>query len=85
MANKILVKRGLSSTRPIADEGELMFTTDTHVLSIGTGSANIDLQNALDSGVNIKTINNQSIVGAGNVTISGGISEDDAFFLALIL
>ena len=33
---------------------------------------NFDYQDALVSGTNIKSINNQSLLGAGNITISGG-------------
>lgn len=33
---------------------------------------NISAQEALVSGTNIKTINNESILGSGNITISGG-------------
>lgn len=36
-------------------------------------------QDTLVSGTNIKTINNQSIVGPGNITISGGGSATDGF------
>lgn len=35
-----------------------------------------DKQDALVSGENIKTINGESIVGEGNIRISGGVSED---------
>lgn len=35
-------------------------------------------QNTLVSGTNIKTINNQSILGSGNLTIEGGVTVDDA-------
>ena len=34
--------------------------------------SNINAQEALVSGTNIKTINNESILGGGNITISGG-------------
>ena len=36
-------------------------------------------QNELVSGSNIKTINNQSILGSGNINISGGLSFDDIY------
>ena len=49
----------------------------------GTLSSQTDLQNALDdkqddlvSGTNIKTINNESILGSGNITIEGGGDAD---------
>lgn len=38
--------------------------------------ANINAQEALVSGTNIKTINNESILGSGNITISGGGGGD---------
>lgn len=34
--------------------------------------SNIGAQEALVSGTNIKTINNESILGSGNITVSGG-------------
>lgn len=34
--------------------------------------SNIGAQEALVSGTNVKTINNESILGSGNITISGG-------------
>lgn len=40
-------------------------------------------QDALVSGTNIKTINNQSLLGSGNITISeGGGSDVEAFTAA---
>lgn len=47
----------------------------TQVLSSAQQSqarTNISAQEALVSGTNIKTINNESILGSGNITISGG-------------
>lgn len=41
---------------------------------IGT-SGIIDLGNVITSHQSIKTINNQSLIGSGNITISGGDSE----------
>lgn len=35
-----------------------------------------DKQDKLVSGTNIKTINGESIVGSGNIVVSGGVSED---------
>ena len=50
----------------------------------GTLSDQTDLQSALDakqatlvSGTNIKTINSTSILGSGDITISGGVSDGD--------
>ena len=50
----------------------------TQVLSVAQQSqarTNISAQEALVSGTNIKTINNESILGSGNITISGGGGE----------
>ena len=47
------------------------FTTSGDVQSAIT-SATSGLQETLVSGTNIKTINNQSILGSGNITIQGG-------------
>lgn len=35
-------------------------------------SNDLGIQDALVSGINIKTINNQSLLGSGNINISGG-------------
>lgn len=43
---------------------------------IGPGNTNITLQDKLVSGTNIKTINNNSLLGSGNITISGGTPTD---------
>lgn len=40
-----------------------------------------DLQDKLVSGTNIKTVNNQSLLGSGNITVGGG-SSDDVFEIA---
>lgn len=40
--------------------------------------SNIGAQEALVSGTNIKTINNESILGSGNITISGGSGGGEA-------
>lgn len=39
-------------------------------------------QDALVSGTNIKTINNQSLLGSGNIDIQGGGSDVEAFTAA---
>ena len=39
-------------------------------------SALSNKQDKLISGTNIKTINGQSILGSGNIEISGGVSQD---------
>jgi hypothetical protein len=47
-------------------------------LSGNKTAAQLGLQAELVSGTNIKTINNQSIVGSGNITIEGGGTDDYA-------
>lgn len=42
-------------------------------------------QDALVSGTNIKTINNQSILGEGNITIEGGMDEDTELLISSAL
>ena len=42
-------------------------------------------QDTLESGVNIKTINNQSLLGSGNITISGGSGGDVTPAFSLVL
>ena len=39
-------------------------------------SSGLGLQDTLISGTNIKTINNQSLLGSGNITVGGGTSTD---------
>lgn len=46
------------------------------VKSSGVYTALSGKQDSLVSGTNIKTINNQSLLGSGNITISGGTSTD---------
>lgn len=43
--------------------------SDTYISSASTWNAK---QNALVSGTNLKTINNESLLGSGNITITGG-------------
>lgn len=40
-----------------------------------TSTVSVELQRALASGTNIKTINNESLLGSGNITISSGTSD----------
>ena len=42
-------------------------------------------QDALVSGTNIKTVNNQSILGEGNITIEGGMDEDTELLISSAL
>lgn len=43
-----------------------------------TARSNINAQETLVSGTNIKTINNESILGSGNITIAGGGGSGEA-------
>ena len=42
-------------------------------------------QDALISGTNVKTINNESILGEGNITIEGGMNEDTELLISSAL
>ena len=42
-------------------------------------------QDALVSGTNVKTINNESILGEGNITIEGGMNEDTELLISSAL
>ena len=48
------------------------FDTKEEVISNALNDLESDKQDVLISGTNIKTINNESILGSGNITISGG-------------
>ena len=50
-------------------------TVDTNSY-LTTGTASSTYQPKLTSGTNIKTINNESLLGSGNITIQGGSSVD---------
>lgn len=50
---------------------------DDNGLSYLWGKINTKKQNTLVSGTNIKTINNESLLGGGNISISGGGSSTD--------
>ena len=62
------------------DTGDAIFPI-THVDAVinGSGSSVSNLLNAkqdtLVSGTNIKTINNESLLGSGNISIQGGGSD----------
>lgn len=64
---------GFSPTATVTQSGDV--TTISITDKNGTTTKSIDLsdyQALLVSGTNIKTINNQSILGSGNITIQGG-------------
>lgn len=65
--------------------------TDTVLIALGKLQAQIttlgtDKQNTLVSGANIKSINSQSLLGSGDITISGGggITNEQSIINALI-
>ena len=47
------------------------------VQSVNGSTGSVSVQPTLVSGTNIKTINDESILGSGNITISGGITDGD--------
>lgn len=64
---------GYSPTATVTQSGDI--TTISITDKNGTTTESIDLsdyQDLLVSGTNIKTINNQSLLGSGNITIQGG-------------
>lgn len=82
MARRIQIKRGLYADMPVLAVGELGYCTDINKLFVGTaegvnreivGSHDIDpgqianKQDKLVSGVNIKTVNGESILGGGDI------------------
>jgi hypothetical protein len=71
-----LVSVSGNTTTEIAAHAAL---TGNSVHGLGTASIHDfeDFQEPLSSGVNIKTINNQSIVGSGNVTLTGSVEGAD--------
>lgn len=57
----------------------------TEIPDVSTFATKTELnakQDALVSGTNIKTINNQSIIGEGNITIEGGMDEDTELLIS---
>ena len=50
---------------------------NNNTLTGDQSSSDLGLQDTLVSGTNIKTINNQSLLGSGNITISGGGGTSD--------
>ena len=78
----------VTATSPIASTGgttpDISITqagaTDDGYLSTGDWNAFNSKQDALSSGVNIKTINGSSVLGSGDLTISGGTTGIHANF-----
>lgn len=76
-----------SSSSDLSDGSSLVKTSSTTGLLkndgsvdtnsyLTTGSASSTYQPKLVSGTNIKTVNNESLLGSGNITIQGGSSVD---------
>ena len=59
------------------------YQTSTQVTN-SISNAITNKQDTLVSGTNIKTINNESILGSGNITISGGGSDVEEYSIAEI-
>jgi hypothetical protein len=86
MSVRIQIRGDLASAwaavNPVLAEREVGIETDTRYIKIGNGAAawnalpyalSPDLYQAkLVSGANIKTINGESLLGSGNIPISGG-------------
>lgn len=60
----------------------------TEIPDVSTFATKTELnakQDALVSGTNVKTINNESILGEGNITIEGGMDEDTELLISSAL
>lgn len=60
----------------------------TEIPDVSTFATKTELnakQDALVSGTNVKTINNESILGEGNITIEGGMNEDTELLISSAL
>lgn len=68
----------LSTFGTISGEGYLFNYT---VTGANWSSSNIGFQTKLVSGTSIKTINNQSLLGSGNIDIQGGSGTDEILFI----
>jgi hypothetical protein len=76
-------KNVATNTSAIATETTARESADTTLqANIDTLSSKVDTkQDTLISGTNIKTINNQSLLGSGDITIEGGSGSTEPFFL----
>lgn len=63
----------MSYTKQGFKDGQLLKASHLETMENGI----ISKQDKLESGVNIKTINGISLLGSGNISISGGSSDDD--------
>ena len=64
----------MAYTKQTFTSGQILKASDLNTMSQGI----IDKQDKLVSGTNIKTINGQSLLGGGNITIDGGGATIDA-------
>lgn len=61
------------------EPGDILIVVNDYLASQGLSADDFTIvQGKLVSGTNIKTINNQSLLGSGNIAISGGVTIDDA-------
>ena len=74
---KIIIRKGLESTLEpdTLDEGELGYITNTNELIVGTSTSFVTLQKKLVSGVTLKTVNNQTLVGSENISIAPFVTD----------
>jgi len=70
MSNPIRIKRGPAATIPVGASGELLWTTDTNELYMGTGSVNIRIQTGLTNPVLGTGTANEIAYFTGTNTIS---------------
>jgi hypothetical protein len=93
------LRRGIASlwtsANPTLPEGVQGYETDTGKMKIGDGTTawnslaywydDAAKQDALVSGTSIKTINNTSLLGSGNIAIDSGASISDVIVYAIAL
>lgn len=95
MSNKILIKKTSTPGKiPLStdlDIGELALNMNDSILFFKDASNNIKQisggssgsdplkQDLLVSGTNIKTVNNQSILGSGNLDVAGGSGTQNVY------
>ena len=76
MATTLQFRRGNSAAAAAVTgaNGEIYINTQTKTIHVHDGSTpgGFALASALVSGTNIKTINGTSVLGSGNITVSGG-------------
>lgn len=81
--NKFATKTELTNVQTVANDADTKVDAlTTRVEGVETSLGN--KQDTLVSGTNIKTVNSQSILGEGNIEISGGVSDEQAQEIAKI-